>query len=455
MQFTVEEDAVPKSETESWEGPYSTYDGSWKKFLSRSVSHICAPGFFLLLGISMVLFTSSRRELLGWSWLRITAHHFLRGALFLLVDYVFDFAGVLPQLVDLIHGRTVTDSHGNKYGKGDEGKVIYHALFALYRVMTALGLSMMLLALLLPLFSVADYLKRGLGEVIGWLGFLLSFAVSTVAIVVAQGDENLMNPPKEYPHRFHVVHNVEETLGRVFLYPGHLFRNWEMITYPVFPWIGIAFVGMGCGFALKRTDPHSFHRRLRIFSVLAFTAFFCIRLFGGRLNYRGRQRGEDIGGNAWIAFFTQTKYPPDLAFASITLGVLFLLLSFFGHSAFQSFEAVIEGGDDTDTSREADLEDKRDIKFFFCALKKEKCLHLLLHPIVVFGKNPLFFYVTHKYIIQSVEAMFRVPSEPVGRFRLGVVIAAWILLLFLMFGACVLFHRYRTSPRRPDVFRHL
>ena len=52
-----------------WQGSFSTFDGKWYWFLARFISHFCAPGFFLLMGVGMALFAVSRCEVpLGLSF---------------------------------------------------------------------------------------------------------------------------------------------------------------------------------------------------------------------------------------------------------------------------------------------------------------------------------------------------------------------------------------------------
>lgn len=68
--------------SEFWQGPWTDYTSALL-FLTRFVTHLCAPGFFLLMGSGMYLFASSRRDQ-GWSEGRITRYFLLRGALLVL-----------------------------------------------------------------------------------------------------------------------------------------------------------------------------------------------------------------------------------------------------------------------------------------------------------------------------------------------------------------------------------
>jgi uncharacterized membrane protein len=57
----ISDGSVPKSVgSEFWSGPFSTYDDNGWLFLSRWISHICAPGFSFLMGMGMTFFAQSR-----------------------------------------------------------------------------------------------------------------------------------------------------------------------------------------------------------------------------------------------------------------------------------------------------------------------------------------------------------------------------------------------------------
>ena len=57
------------SSGEMWGGPYPVYTDTLA-FLTRFVTHFCAPGFFFLMGVGMALLALSRQEQ-GWSKWRI------------------------------------------------------------------------------------------------------------------------------------------------------------------------------------------------------------------------------------------------------------------------------------------------------------------------------------------------------------------------------------------------
>ena len=76
--------AQQHSSGEYWGGSFPSYDHVLP-FLTRVLTHLCAPGFFFLMGVGMLLFAESRRKL-GWSELKIMAHFWLRGALLMVLQ---------------------------------------------------------------------------------------------------------------------------------------------------------------------------------------------------------------------------------------------------------------------------------------------------------------------------------------------------------------------------------
>ena len=68
-------------------GPYCTFDDDLAIFLSRAVSHICAPGFFYTMGVGVAIFTLSRTRR-GWSRPRLVRHFALRGFILVLMDRI-------------------------------------------------------------------------------------------------------------------------------------------------------------------------------------------------------------------------------------------------------------------------------------------------------------------------------------------------------------------------------
>lgn len=423
--FTSLRDQTSQFEHERWEGKSSTYDGSYRKFVARSVSHVCAPGFFLTMGISMVLFTHQRRAKHHWSWFQVVFKHYLiRGLLLLFIEYCVDLPGFLPKLVDLVHGREVLDYHAQRYEPGEEGKLIFRSLLGIYEVMTSLGLTMILTSLTLPIwFRIFQDSSRtrGAAALFSGLGlFLLTFLLSCLIIVSSQpADPSQLNdPPSSFPHFPAIVVDPEQFLLRVLFLPGTFFAEWEFLFYPVFPWIGMTWLGVGLGFVYI-SENQTPRLVLKALALLFGLLFPMIRGFGGKLNIRGIQRGEDpkLPDSPVLEFITLTKYPPDLSYATITLALVFSMILVFDFS-------------------EAQLSSERNI-------------------LLVFGRTPLFFYLCHFWIMLLLEALCRLPDPPTGKFDLQYVVLVWLLVVFIMYQLCVRYHAFKTTTPHNSVWRML
>src|SRR5512146_1471987 len=73
---------------ELWSTPLPLYpDALW--FLTRLITHPCAPGFFFLMGIGMIFFSDNRRSA-GWSESRISRSFVIRGLLLMLLQILVE-----------------------------------------------------------------------------------------------------------------------------------------------------------------------------------------------------------------------------------------------------------------------------------------------------------------------------------------------------------------------------
>jgi uncharacterized membrane protein len=176
---------------------------------------------------------------------------------------------------------------------------------------------------------------------IGWSMIALSAlvmlpraAVLAIGLVIVCG-HNLLDPIT--PDQFGAWSNLW-----IFLHEGGpVFAGGQPIglaAYPVLPWIGVMAVGYGAGPAFL--EPAQARDRKLILIGLAMIALFLLlrglNLYGNPIadnNVGGPFGGvslwydQDGGPGAKImAFFNVQKYPPSLMFILITLGVSMLLL---------------------------------------------------------------------------------------------------------------------------------
>jgi uncharacterized membrane protein len=258
--------AQQHSSGEYWGGPFPTYDHVLP-FLTRFLTHFCAPGFFFLMGVGMLLFAELRREK-GWSELKIMAHFWLRGAL-------------------LIALQLVVVNRAWEFSPGGWGISIY------FGVLYALGLAMILASFLLRLKPA--YL-----------------AVVILALFV--GTELLVPNPAEWGTRNYLVQQLFIIAG------GEAPLYW--VNYPALAWLELVVFGLLFGRWLRQ-DRGTAYRRALYLGVAFLLAFALIRLLDGFGNIRPRV------GDTWMDFLNPVKYPPSIAFTLMTTGVNLLLLSLF------------------------------------------------------------------------------------------------------------------------------
>lgn len=262
---------------EYWGIPLETYTHA-VDFLTRFVTHFCAPGFFFLMGIGLVLLAESRYRA-GWSRGKVLRHFALRGLILIGLQFLLEDPAWLVS--NMINPVTMLPPPGG----GSDNVWIY--LGVLY----GLGTAMIFWALLLPLN--------------GWavLGISAGVVAVTQAVIPTLPDAFTLYSP----------------LWRLLLIPGH--TNEWLVFYPLFPWIGI--VGFGVAFGkLWMRDAARAYQTAGIVGAASLVLFFVLRLldFGDF---------HPIAGPGWMAFLSMTKYPPSLVYLALTLGAVLLGLFLF------------------------------------------------------------------------------------------------------------------------------
>ena len=175
------------------------------------------------------------------------------------------------------------------------------------------------------------------------------------------------------------------------------------VLYPLMPWFAVMSLGWSLGPLFSKSETR--RSRLVLFGSCAFALFLALRL----LNIYGDPhpwRTYSEPSRTVISFFNVEKYPPSLSFLSATLGVCFLLLAAFDRSSPSA-----------------------------------------RHPLLVFGRTPLFFYVVHLFmnilaamiawgIVALAGRMFGFAAPPIAGFPLWVVYPVWLALLVPLYFFC-------------------
>ncbi len=251
---------------EMWNQPLPVYESvSW--FFTRWVTHLCAPGFFLLMGAGMALLEASRRER-GWDTARVRRFFLLRGAMLVGISYLFEVA---PMALMPPAGMGAMAMSPVVLG-----------------VLVTLGLSMMLAGAMTGLAA-------------RWW-----FAIGTAAVLAP----NVLLPMLG-------AERAQHALALILLSPGQ--SSLVMSGYPVIPWFGICALGVGLGCLLRRNAERTLRSALPA-GLALIGVFALVRAGGGFGNLRLAE------GAGWMAWLTVVKYPPSLAFTSLMLGLDLLLL---------------------------------------------------------------------------------------------------------------------------------
>ena len=259
---------------EWWGLPLPDY-GDPLSLLTRVVTHLCAPGFFFLMGVGMVLFAGSRRQR-GWGEGRIARHFVLRGFLLIVVEVlVVNPAWVLGSFAS-------EQSSGAIPGGGELG-------FFPVGVLAALGAAMVSAA------------------------FLARFRAPSLllcAVVILIACQALLPSADE-------VAELHPLTARLLLVAGQ--TDFLIVIYPVAPWLGVSLLGMAWGHAIRASPERALAGCLPV-GLLALLAFVAVRANGGFGTY------HPAPGDDWMAFLSLTKYPPSAAFLLLSLGSNALLL---------------------------------------------------------------------------------------------------------------------------------
>lgn len=232
-------------------------------FLTRWISHICAPTFVFLAGTALAISTE-RRLARGQPAVSIDRGILLRGAFIALLD---------PTLISLVSWRLT------------------------FQVLYAIGVSMMLMVLLRRLSTRWLLLLAlgwiALGELVtGWVWDPSQGSSSPLAALVVA----------------------------VFAKPGF------KIIYPVIPWLSMMVLGWVFGRYLLRYQEGKVDIRpsplLLLWGLLGLGVFVAVKAFNG---YGNMFLLRDDG--SWLQGLQVSKYPPSLAFCGLELGLLCLCLS--------------------------------------------------------------------------------------------------------------------------------
>jgi uncharacterized membrane protein len=243
--------------------------------------------------------------------------------------------------------------------------------------------------------------------VLGGLVLLPRWAIAAFALITIAG-HNLLDGLQLAP-------GAGKELFEALHVPGRVEGTPFYVAYPLGPWSGV----MAAGYVLAPLLSQAWTRRRDVLALgAALTAAFVVVR---ALNVYGDPAPWTAHPERWktvLSFLATTKYPPSLAYLLMTLGpAMLLLVGLRGLPARAS------------------------------------------RVLAAFGGVPLFFYVVHLYVIHALSvaagSLQGFPAASTMRiffaypsgfgFSLPVVLGVWLLVVALLYPACV---RYGELKRR-------
>lgn len=238
------------------------------QFLTRWMTHLCAPTFVMLAGVSLAIAVENRRAK-GDSARSIDRYILVRGALIV----AFELLWMSPVMLE-------------------PGRILLQVLYAI-------GGSLMCMALLRRL---SDRALASLGFAIVLLGELGVGALSAL--------------------------HVDKTIpAAMLLVAGFFYQGRFIAAYPLVPWLGIMMLGWVLGRRLlvwraARVDAARAPKVLATFGVVALATFLVVRGIDG---YGNMLLHRDDG--SLVQWLHVSKYPPSITFSALELGIASLLLA--------------------------------------------------------------------------------------------------------------------------------
>jgi len=238
-------------------------------FLTRWITHFCAPVFVFLSGTSIFLYSSK-----GKTKKQVAFFLFTRGLWLMLLEIVF---------IEPMWDFNIT--------------IIY------LQVIWAIGLSMVVL-------SVLQYLPY---RVLLITGLVIVFGHNLL-------DNIVVDSPFWKSALWSIVHQRRDyPINDHFLF---------IVQYPFLPWLGLMILGYTLG-KLYQPDIIPAYRKktLRILGITAIALFILIRwtnLYGDIHQWAAQKTSVFT----FLDFINTTKYPPSLLYILMTIGPALILLSF-------------------------------------------------------------------------------------------------------------------------------
>ncbi len=237
-------------------------------FLTRWITHLCAPTFVFLSGTSAFISLKNNTDISAGRKFLVR-----RGLWLILLEFT------------LINFALWADIHFR---------------ILVFQVIAAIGAGLIIISFLLKLSS----------RTIGIIGLVIIFGHNLLGNVTFKENPVLK-----------VIWSFLFRLDVLTVTPNFTFA----ILYPIIPWLGIMLAGYGCGQLFLLEDKQ--RKKTLFFIGICLLAFFTILRLS---NFYGDPSPWSVQKNpvfTFLSFINISKYPPSLLYSVITLGFAFLFLA--------------------------------------------------------------------------------------------------------------------------------
>jgi uncharacterized membrane protein len=254
-------------------------------FLTRWLTHFCAPVFVLLAGVSAQLYAQKR----GLP----AARHFLltRGLWLVVLELTIVRFAWIPE-------------------------PFYH--FVLLQVIWVLGWAMVALA---------------------GLSYLPTRAVVALGALIVVGHNALDRFDRGNFGQLEPVWNLLHERAMLKLDGSHR----VFVSYPFLPWLGVVSLGFGLGAWFRK--PAAERQRLLIrcgaAATLGFVLLRALNVYGDPVPWSDQARGSAF---TVLSFLNCQKYPPSLAYLLMTLGPALIVLGLLERVPSRSWQPLVTFG---------------------------------------------------------------------------------------------------------------
>lgn len=249
-----------------------------------------------------------------------------------------------------------------------------------------------------PRFYVGVLAALGGGMMLGTLFLRLKpLTLAILGLVLLIGIEFSHPDPARWGTIF------DQPLGLIFGYSGGDSTLWS--NYPILTWLELVVLGMAFGKWMLVDEAGSL-RWAWVIGIGSLVVFFFVRVFDGFGNIRPRSADD------WIGYLNVVKYPPALTFTLLTMGFNLIVLGLFARVGSRGTR--------------------------------------LVEPLAVFGRVPLFFYVTHLYLYAGLGAWLAADGT-----TLPIMYIFWAAGLAVLYPLCIWYGRLKQTRPANSLLRFL